>query len=254
MFDQWFPHYQLRPDPPLLEVLALGSCILVGITLFHGVGLNHIVRRYRRGAKSLLQGASHPWRASVLLGGTILLMLMLHIVDTCIWTVIINKLGLVPDFRTCLYFTANSYTTLGLSAVPLGMGWRELSPIMGISGLFTFAWTTSVMFTIVGYHHDLVEELQEEYSEKTRLRAALRAEQRTIETHLAAEERKLNLAERQQEAGKTFFQRLVMRREEWKQRRFMQDRESKRLKEACDREREQERHLYPPAADRDRKI
>jgi hypothetical protein len=181
-------------------------------------------------------------------------MLLLHIVDTCIWTVIIHWLGLVRDFRTCLYFSANSYTTLGLSDVPLGMGWRELSPIMGIAGLFTFAWTTSVMFNVVGYHHDLVDELQEEHSEKTRLRTALRAEQRTMGIHLAAEQHKLNLAERQQEAGKTFSECLAMRRGERKQRRLMRDRENKRLKEAFDREREQEQHLYHPPADQDRKV
>ena len=37
---------------------------------------------------------------------------------------------------------------------------RELSPIMAISGLFTFGWTTSVMFNIVGDHRHLLEGLR----------------------------------------------------------------------------------------------
>ena len=183
MYSLWFPQIRVTPDPPLLEVLALGAAVLVGVNLVHGSGLGHIVRSYRRGARHLLQEATHPWRASVVFGWAVLLMLILHIVDTCIWTVIINRIGLIPDFRTCLYFSANSYTTLGLSTVPLGLGWRELSPIMGISGLFTFAWTTSVMFNVVGYHHDLVDELHEEYSRKKQMRANLRLETATISKH-----------------------------------------------------------------------
>jgi hypothetical protein len=41
----------------------------------------------------------------------------------------------------------------------LPQSWHELSPMIAISGLFTFAWTTSEMFNIVGYQHDLVAEL-----------------------------------------------------------------------------------------------
>jgi len=41
----------------------------------------------------------------------------------------------------------------------LGWRWHEHSPIMDISELLTFGWTTSVMFNIVRYHHDPVEQL-----------------------------------------------------------------------------------------------
>jgi hypothetical protein len=37
--------------------------------------------------------------------------------------------------------------------------WHELSPMIAIAGLFTFAWTTSEMFNTVGEQHDLVAEL-----------------------------------------------------------------------------------------------
>jgi hypothetical protein len=39
--------------------------------------------------------------------------------------------------------------------------------MMAISGLFTFAWTTSEMFNIVGFHHDLVADLAASRKQKT---------------------------------------------------------------------------------------
>jgi len=89
MLNLSLPYLQLKPDPPILEVYALGAGVLVTITLLHGGGLGHIVRSYRRGAKRLLQKASHPWRASLLFGWSILLMLTLHTIDTCIWALVL---------------------------------------------------------------------------------------------------------------------------------------------------------------------
>ena len=43
----------------------------------------------------------------------------------------------------------------------LPFDWRELSPIMAISGLFTFGWTTGEMFDIVGQQRELVADLAE---------------------------------------------------------------------------------------------
>ena len=86
-------------------------------------------------------------------------MLFLHMAEISVWGVVLHKMGLVPNLRDAVYFAANTYTTLGMGPMSLPHSWRELSPMIAIAGLFTFAWTTSEMFNIVGYHHDLVAEL-----------------------------------------------------------------------------------------------
>jgi hypothetical protein len=60
-----------------------------------------------------------------------------------------------------MYFSANTYTTIGYGLMILPQSWRELAPIMAISGLFTFAWTTGEMFNIVGQQRELVADLAE---------------------------------------------------------------------------------------------
>ena len=47
------------------------------------------------------------------------------------------------------FFAAETYTTLGEGAVRLPQSWRQLGPIIAVSGLFTFGWTSSVLVYIM---------------------------------------------------------------------------------------------------------
>jgi hypothetical protein len=246
MFVPTLPYFSVRSDPPMFEVFALGAAVLVTVTLVHGAGLDRIVRNYRRGARRLLEHADHPFHASLEFGLAVLLMLVLHLLDMCIWAAVLNRVALVPDLRSSLYFTANSYTTLGYGNVPLGLGWRELSPIMAISGLFTFGWTTSVMFNVVGYQHDLVDELSEEYARKMQMRRDLLSEVKALRHRESAEEKLAFAAERQEEAGKSFFQRFRMRREARNKLYGTRTEAMRQAAEALRKEREAESKLYQP--------
>ena len=99
-------------------------------------------------------------------------MLLLHVTEACIWGVVLNKVGLISNLRDSIYFSANTYTTIGYGFMILPQSWRELSPIMAISGLFTFAWTTGEMFGIVGQQRELVADLAEIAQESKRLSRA----------------------------------------------------------------------------------
>ena len=135
--------------------------MLVIIVLIHGAGLDYIVARYKRKAERLRAREHHPKLAVYIFAGAILLMLLLHVSEACLWGVVLNKVGLIPNLRDSIYFSANTYTTIGYGLMILPQSWRELSPIMAISGLFTFAWTTGEMFGIVGQQRELVADLAE---------------------------------------------------------------------------------------------
>jgi Ion channel len=150
-----------------IGVIVLGGAMMVLITLIHGAGLDRIVARYKRRAKMLREKSWHPRLAVFVFAGTILLMLFLHMAEVCLWGLALRTFGLVLNFRDAAYFSANTYTTLGMGPMLLPHSWRELSPIIAITGLFTFAWTTSELFNIVGYQHDLVAELSSKRQQRT---------------------------------------------------------------------------------------
>jgi hypothetical protein len=246
MLTPWLPTYPVRQDPPLLEVFAIGAAVLVGVTVVHGSILGRIVRDYHRGAKHLLEHASHPFWASLRFGRAVLLMLVLHIVGMGIWASMLTRLGLIPDPRTSLYFTANSYTTLGYGGMPLGFGWRELGPMMAICGLFTFAWTTSVMFNVVGYQRQLTEQLAEEFARKKQLHRDLVAELSALRRQEAVQEKLALAAERGSEEGNSLFRRFQMRWAKRKELYSIRRTAMTQVKEALERERQARAKIYQP--------
>src|ERR1035438_8803 len=150
------------PDIPIkvpIEVLGFGSVMLVIIVLIHGAGLDRIIDRYKRRSDDLRRKLWHPYLATSLFAVTILLMLFLHVVEICVWGVALNRTGLITSFRDSMYFSANTYTTIGYGLMILPYNWRELSPLMAISGLFTFAWTTGELFGVVDKQRRLVKDL-----------------------------------------------------------------------------------------------
>ena len=250
MLAPWVPTFPVRPDPPLLEVFAIGAAVLVGVTLVHGSVLGRIVRDYHHGAKRLLEHANHPFWASLRFGRAVLLMLVLHIVDMSIWATVLTRLNLIPDARTSLYFTANSYTTLGYGGMPLGFGWRELGPMMAICGLFTFAWTTGTMFNVVAYQRELIDQLSEEFGRKKQLHRELLGELSMIRRQESEQEKLALVAERESEAGKPLFRRFQMRWTERKELYAMRRAALKQVEEALQRERQAKAKIYQPAPHR----
>jgi hypothetical protein len=154
------------PELLRFEAFGLGCFLSVFITFIHVTGLDGIVGRYRRKANDLQEKGRHPLSASWYFGFTILQMLLLHIGDLCIWTGVLFTMKLVPNIHDALYFCANTYTSLGYGDVPLTYNWRELSPLMAVSGLFTFACTTSQLFNVMGFHHDVLTELTTKHKKK----------------------------------------------------------------------------------------
>lgn len=146
-----------------LEALILGSIVLVLMSLYHGIGINWVMRMYKTSGTKLIALHRRPWHASYLFAWTTFFILVLHLTEISAWATILFAMHLTPNLHDSIYFCANSYTTLGLGDVLVPHAWREISPIMAISGLFTFGFTTGVLFNLIGQHDTLVEQLSSKH-------------------------------------------------------------------------------------------
>ena len=140
--------------------LGIGALILVILVIFHGISLHKILVHFKRRELRLQAGRPHLWGAAFLFGWAIFMMLSLHIVEIMAWAVALHRLGLIVHPADAIYFCANAYTTMGYGSVDLSTQWRNITAVIAISGLFTFAWTTSSLVTMVANYMKIVEQLE----------------------------------------------------------------------------------------------
>jgi hypothetical protein len=129
--------------------LVFGGAMLVFVVLLHATGVRFITNRVVARWKAIMLRPT-AWRADLLMGGSVFVLLALHLAEMVVWAAALVYSGLVPDWRTAGFFAGNTYTTVGYGAFVLPSGWRMLAPIIAISGLFTFGWSGSVLVDLVG--------------------------------------------------------------------------------------------------------
>ena len=128
---------------PIWEIL-LGSVALIASLLMHGVGMAWVQALHRVFRQSRFH-SYHQVTFSVL----ILMLATTHFVEIVMWAGALTALGAIEVFRDSFYYTSVTYTTLGYAENTLPHQWRILAPMMAMSGVFAFGWTTSVLFAIV---------------------------------------------------------------------------------------------------------
>lgn len=194
--------------------LGIGAVILVCMVLFHGISMHQILVRFKRRELRLQAGRPHLWGAAFLFGWAIFMMLTLHIVEIIAWAWSLMRLGLIVRPADAIYFVANAYTTMGYGTVDLNQLWRNITPIIAISGLFTFAWTTSSLVNMVANYLKIVEQLEIERAKQLEMRAAARHSEWEAVNKERQTERDLRTATRTGAKEKSFFERRKVWREE----------------------------------------
>jgi hypothetical protein len=76
-------------------------------------------------------------------------LLLLHVVEMCIWAGAFYLWGVLPDFETSLYFSLTSYTTVGYGDVLPSVSWRLIGPIEAAVGVLMLGWSTGFIVAAV---------------------------------------------------------------------------------------------------------
>jgi len=228
-----------------LAAVGIGSLMLVVLALFHGAGLHMISVQQKRRQRRLRLGRPRLAAGALLVGWSIFLMLALHVVEITMWAFVIIHTGFVKHAYDAIYYCANAYTTLGMGSLDIDKNWRNISPIIAISGLFTFAWTTSALVDVMASNSRLIEQLEDEREREMEMRFAMRKE----ESGVLKTERSEELSEREktktQLSGLSFFQRLKIWREERNKEEELRTTARAQIKDLRQKERQDEEKLGP---------
>lgn len=137
---------------PLPDIM-FGGAVLVFVIMFHAFWIRIITSSFLK--RSAAQG-SHAslWRADLLFTLTVMMLLALHLAEVVVWSAALIFGRIIGEWSTAAYFAANCYTALG-EPFSLPRAWRMVPPIIGMSGIFAFAWTASVLVNFVARYNDL---------------------------------------------------------------------------------------------------
>src|SRR5437762_14198425 len=130
---------------PIWEI-AFGAGTLIASLMIHGIGMLFVQRRTRDFQTLPPLGLRREAAFSML----ILMLMFAHLIEVLIWAFALIFIGAISTLRDAYYYAAVTYTTLGYAEGTLAPQWRIIAPMMAMSGVFAFGWTTSVLFAIVG--------------------------------------------------------------------------------------------------------
>ena len=125
----------------------LGIFMLMLVMLIHGISLLQIAKRYE--VKSFLYLSERAYSSVALIFYiSVLCLFLTHIFEIIIWGASLYIFKLLPDLGQSILFSGSTYTAMGFMDDLLPAGWKMLAIIIAFSGMFSFAWTASVMISM----------------------------------------------------------------------------------------------------------
>ena len=132
------------PLLPLLRDACYGILGLTMVLFFHGSAINFVIMRFERFTNQNLKNKQYNWVFTHFYL-SFLFIALIHLSEIVIWSIYITQLNLIDDGIKALMFAGSCYTTVGFIEDILPVGWKSLAFFISFSGLFSIAWTTSVM-------------------------------------------------------------------------------------------------------------
>jgi hypothetical protein len=156
----------------MLKELLVAFGILSICVVLHVLGIVFVGDQMVSRQQAIAQRARRGFVSAILMA-VFSFVILLHLVEACIWAAFYRWQGLFPTFETALYFSLKSYSTVGYGDVLLPPSWRLLGTVEAISGVLLCGLSAAFLFTII---HALFRfRIQQLDEQKTPEVVALRA-------------------------------------------------------------------------------
>ena len=76
-------------------------------------------------------------------------LILLHVVEICLWGTFYVCVGSLPDAQAAFYFSGITYTTVGYGDVVLPERWQLVGAIEGLTGILMCGLSTGLFFAVV---------------------------------------------------------------------------------------------------------
>jgi len=129
----------------LIMILSAGGLVVVTVVL-HAVGFSALLRALIRSGALGKSGFRPVTHFVVVLACWLVL---IHLVEICVWGLFYRWQGCLPDAESALYFSGATYTAVGYGDVLLPKPWRMLAPLETLTGVLMCGLSTGLFFAVV---------------------------------------------------------------------------------------------------------
>jgi hypothetical protein len=139
---------------------VMWGCVLLAVTIsMHTAGLFYTTRL--SGALMTRMKDPRHGRGLALVIMMVWMIIVLHMTEVAVWAGFFTWKGAQPNGFSAFYNALVNYTTLGAGYLPLR--WRLLEGMLGMAGLLSFAFSTSVLVAVAQQimHRALREQHQD---------------------------------------------------------------------------------------------
>lgn len=139
----------LNPTPYVFNLTALiiGSATMLVCLFIQAISV-HLVSLHFKPRIAHQVARRRPFLAQQIFLVAALILLISHLLQIYVWGSALYMSGAEPNSHQAMVFAGSTYTTVGFANDPLPIGWQLVTIIMATSGLFSFGWSTSVMFLL----------------------------------------------------------------------------------------------------------
>ena len=131
----------------MLIELALATLMVLLTALIHLVGLAVLTRLLRSHSRIMSRLRIMP--ISVLIGAAIGI-IAVHTAEIWTWAALYSYgLGTFDHFEQALYFSTQTYASIGYGDVLMPERWRILGAIEGAAGIIMFGWSTAFLLSLL---------------------------------------------------------------------------------------------------------
>ncbi|MGH8649148.1 MAG: hypothetical protein ACREUP_07550, partial [Burkholderiales bacterium] len=144
----WDLHFQYVEQ---FLVALLPMAVTVAI---HGEGMQLAGRHFNRHGRRPAAGSSAGPHVIVLIT-IVAIMLAAHFSEVFAWAFFYLATDMISDFRTAMFYSVESYTTLGASNFDLPGRWQGLGGLEAMTAMLMFGWSTAVLAVILQKSHGI---------------------------------------------------------------------------------------------------
>ncbi len=130
-----------------MALLLIGTITTLLTVLVHSLLPPTIVKRVLHHIAQR-RGGIWLWDVALIMEFTVLA-LAAHFIEIAFWALAFLLCGEFSDFAAALFYSGNTYTTLGDSTTVLSARWRMLAPIEAANGMLMFGVSTAIIFAVI---------------------------------------------------------------------------------------------------------